>query len=77
MCSLRETGLDDGVEKLAEEGEPLRLLDFAITVGVEAVKELLDLPSIWAGSAILLPACLLERSDDPVVIDTTNHVSSA
>ena len=42
-CSLTETGWNDGVEEVSEEGEPFGLLDFAITILVEAVKELLDL----------------------------------
>ena len=42
VSSLRaaEASLDDRVEELSEEVEPLGLLDFAITVSVEAVEEL-------------------------------------
>ena len=44
-CSLggAEASCDDRVEEASEEVEPLALLDLAITVGVEAVEELLDL----------------------------------
>ena len=38
-----EASRDDRVEELSEEVEPLGLLDLAVTVGVEAVEELLDL----------------------------------
>ena len=42
VSSLRaaEASLDDRVEELSEEVEPLGLLDFAITVSVETVEEL-------------------------------------
>ena len=44
ICSLSaETSLDDRVKKISEEQEPLALLDFAITVSVEAIEELLNL----------------------------------
>ena len=45
VSSLRaaEASLDDRVEELSEEVEPLGLLDFAITVSIKAVEELLDL----------------------------------
>ena len=44
-CSLSgaEASCDDRVEEVSEELEPLALLDLAIAIGVEAVKELLDL----------------------------------
>ena len=35
--------MDDRVKKISEELEPLALLDFAITVSVEAIEELLNL----------------------------------
>ena len=34
-----EASLDDRVEELSEEVEPFGLLDFAITVSIEAVEE--------------------------------------
>ena len=42
-CSLGEALFDDTVEEGPEEDEPLALLDFAITIGIEAGEELIDL----------------------------------
>ena len=42
-CSLGEALFDDTVEEGPEEVEPLALLDFSITIGIEAGEELIDL----------------------------------
>ena len=47
--SFRDGLSDDAVEEVTEEVEPLGLLDFAITIGIEGLEELLDLFIVGTG----------------------------
>ena len=51
--SLGESLGDDGVEKLSEEVEPFSLLNFAITISIEASEELLDLGFLLFGGGAI------------------------
>ena len=54
LCrSLVEALLDDGVKEAAEEVEPLRLLDLAITIGIEGGEELVDLGFTLGGVGVV------------------------
>ena len=53
-CSLSHASSHDLVEHIAEESEPLLLGDLAVTIGVEGLKELVDLILVHAGASLSL-----------------------